>query len=115
MVDARRSPDMTSEVGMKKTLIGAAMVALGSLAVIPAAEARPGGCLKYGAAGALAGKLAGNHTWKGAAAGCALGYWRRSRHDRELARTRGGSDGGSYARRRTYDETGSIGRGYNRY
>ncbi|MDB5560559.1 MAG: hypothetical protein JWQ36_3493 [Enterovirga sp.] len=100
---------------MKHVLIGAAMVAMGSLAVIPAAEARPGGCLKYGAAGALAGKLAGGHTWKGAAAGCALGYFRRSRHDREMVRGRGGYDGRGYARRGSYDETGSVGRGYSRY
>ncbi len=101
---------------MKTVLVGAAMLALGSLAVIPAAEARPGGCLKYGAAGAIAGKLAGNHTWKGAAAGCALGYFRRSRHDRELARGRRGNDAGSFARRRgDYDQTGSIGRVNNRY
>jgi hypothetical protein len=100
---------------MKKVLVGAAMLALGSLAAVPAAEARPGGCLKYGAAGAIAGKLAGGHTWKGAAAGCALGYWRRSRHDRDVVRKRDGYDGSGYARHRSYDETGSIGRGFNRY
>ena len=101
---------------MRNVLFGAAMVAVSSLAVIPAAEARPGGCLKYGAAGAIAGKLAGGHTWKGAAAGCALGYWRRSRHDRDYSRRgRGYDDGGGYARRSGYNETGSIGRGYNRY
>ena len=100
---------------MRNVLVGVAMLGLGSIVAIPAAEARPGGCLKYGAAGALAGKLAGNHTWKGAAAGCALGYWRRSRHDRELARGRRGYEGGGYAQRRGYDETGSIGRGYTRY
>jgi hypothetical protein len=100
---------------MRRALVGAAMVALGSLAVIPSAEARPGGCLKYGAAGALAGKLAGGHTWKGAAAGCALGYWRRSRTEREMARGRGGYERGGYARRPRSDETGSIGRSYNRY
>jgi hypothetical protein len=103
------------EALMRKVLVGAAMLALGSVAAIPAAEARPGGCLKYGAAGAIAGKLAGGHTWKGAAAGCALGYWRRSRHDRELTRGRGSYESGNYARRRSYDETGSIGRGSDRY
>lgn len=37
-----------------------------------AAQKAGGGCLKYGAAGAVAGHFAG-HTWLGALAGCATG------------------------------------------
>jgi hypothetical protein len=44
-------------------LIGAAMVALA--AAPSSAEARPGGCLKYGVGGAVAGHVAGGHRWKG--------------------------------------------------
>ena len=45
------------------------------------AEAKPGGCLKYGLGGAIAGHFAGGHRWKGAAAGCALGILQRRRHE----------------------------------
>lgn len=46
----------------------------------PAASAKPGGCLKYGAAGAVAGHVAGGHAFKGAVAGCALGWYERRRY-----------------------------------
>ncbi len=36
----------------------------------PQVEAKPGGCLKYGVAGAVAGHYAGHHAMKGAIAGC---------------------------------------------
>jgi len=36
-------------------------------------QAKPGGCLKYGAAGAVAGHYAGHHAVKGAVAGCITG------------------------------------------
>ena len=64
---------------MRKTaLIGAAMLALA--AVPNAAEARPGGCLKYGLGGAVAGHVAGGHRWKGAVVGCLVGLYQRRRH-----------------------------------
>ena len=108
---------------MKKLLIIAGTVA--TLGMAPqAATAQPGGCLKYGLGGAIVGKLAGGHTWKGAAAGCVVGYLRRkqyksqqerevlARHERQLERertTRRNRDD-----RDRYDdspsETGSAGR-----
>ncbi len=48
------------------------------------AQAKPGGCLKYGAAGAIAGHYAGGHAVKGALAGCALGYAERRRYNRQM-------------------------------
>ena len=48
------------------------------------AQAAPGGCLKYGAAGAIAGHYAGGHAMKGAIAGCALGYVERRRYKRMM-------------------------------
>ena len=68
----------------KRVLVG--LVALLSLGAIPeTAQAQPGGCLKYGAGGAIAGHFAGGHRWKGAAAGCALGYLRRKQWERQQA------------------------------
>jgi hypothetical protein len=49
-----------------------------------AAEAKPGGCLKYGAAGAVAGHMAGHHAIKGAIVGCAAGMWRRHEYNKEM-------------------------------
>jgi hypothetical protein len=45
--------------------------------MVSAAEAKTGGCLKYGLGGAVAGHFAGGHGMAGAAAGCALGAYRR--------------------------------------
>ena len=63
--------------------IGAALGAVLALsfAVPETAEAKPGGCLKYGLGGAVAGHFAGGHRWKGAALGCALGIYQRRRHE----------------------------------
>ena len=61
----------------------APMLALGLLAPL-AAEAKPGGCLKYGAAGAVAGHYAGHHGFVGAVAGCALGMRKRREYKREM-------------------------------
>src|SRR6185503_18136572 len=73
----------------KMALIGAAMLALA--AVPSSAEARPGGCLKYGLGGAVAGHVAGGHRWKGAALGCLVGPYQRrrpaARHYQERSRT----------------------------
>jgi len=57
-----------------KTWIVALAVMCG--AGVSAAQAEPGGCLKYGAAGAVAGHLA-HHGVLGAAAGCATGMYTR--------------------------------------
>lgn len=79
----------------------AATLLAASLGVSPAA-AEPGGCLKYGAVGAVGGHLA-HHGVLGALGGCAAGMWRRHeyrKHQRALSRqyarphydgTRGGS------------------------
>ena len=51
-----------------------------ALAVVAApltGEAKTGGCLKYGAAGAVAGHFAHHHAVAGAVAGCAVGAWKR--------------------------------------
>jgi hypothetical protein len=105
---------------MRVTLtLAAALLALGTAGP---AQAKPGGCLKYGVGGAVAGKLAGGHTWKGAAAGCALGYLRRRQYNREAAERRRLDDGRAAERRRDDrprsverrrgldpDETGGLG------
>jgi hypothetical protein len=66
--------------------IPAALI-LGLLAAAPAAvspaAAKPGGCLKYGAAGAVAGHAAG-HGIKGALAGCAVGMYERHRYNKQM-------------------------------
>ena len=108
----------------KWVFVAAAMVALG--AAPNAAEARPGGCLKYGLGGAVAGHVAGGHRWKGAALGCALGIYKRRQEarSRDLGRSRP-VDRPRYddpipqagrARARPYDrdETGSVGGGFGR-
>ena len=108
----------------KMALIGAAMLALA--AVPTSAEARPGGCLKYGLGGAVAGHVAGGHRWKGAGVGCLVGIYQRRRHaararHQERSRTvdQRRSDGRdpSYGRNRTRtsdrDVTGST-REFNR-
>ena len=46
------------------------------LAVPAMAEAEPGGCIKYGAAGAIAGHMAG-HGVMGAVGGCVAGMYAR--------------------------------------
>ncbi|MFT9418762.1 MAG: hypothetical protein ABF584_09590 [Acetobacter sp.] len=45
-------------------------------------RAEPGGCLKYGAAGAVGGHLA-DHTMLGATAGCVTGMYRRHEYRKE--------------------------------
>lgn len=63
-------------------LFGGAMLAAGALGA--PAEAKPGGCMKYGAAGAIAGHYAGGHAFKGAVAGCALGWYERRRYKKMM-------------------------------
>ncbi len=65
-----------------KRLLGTtlAIILLGT-AVVPA-QAEPGGCLKYGAAGAVAGHLA-HHGVLGAVGGCVTGMYVRHRYRKE--------------------------------
>lgn len=79
---------------MKRIVLAAgALLALG---VISGAEAKTGGCLKYGLGGAVAGHFAG-HGMAGAAAGCAVGAYRRHQANER-------------ARSTHPDTTGSVGR-----
>jgi hypothetical protein len=108
----------------KIALVAAAMLALA--AAPNSAEARPGGCLKYGLGGAVAGHVAGGHRLKGAALGCLLGIYQRRRHaararyqdrSRSVDQRRYDDRGPSYGRDRPRnsdrDVTGSTG-GFNR-
>ncbi len=47
------------------------------------ASAEPGGCLKYGAVGAVGGHLA-HHGVVGAAGGCAVGMWKRHQYRKSV-------------------------------
>ena len=47
------------------------------------AEAKPGGCMKYGAGGAVAGHMA-HHGVKGFMAGCAVGMYRRHEYNKQM-------------------------------
>lgn len=58
-------------------------LAAGLLMTAPLAEAKPGGCLKYGAAGAVAGH-AMHHGVKGFMAGCAAGMYRRHLYNKQM-------------------------------
>jgi hypothetical protein len=53
-------------------------------ASVPAiGHAEPGGCLKYGAVGAVGGHLA-HHGVLGAAGGCAAGMWKRHEYRKSV-------------------------------
>ena len=61
-------------------------VALSTLALVAmtnVAVAKPGGCLKYGAGGAVAGHMA-HHGVKGFMAGCAVGMVRRHEYNKQM-------------------------------
>jgi hypothetical protein len=58
-------------------------LALGVVLVPGLAAAEPGGCLKYGAAGAVAGHVAHHHGVLGAAGGCATGMYVRHRYRKQ--------------------------------
>ena len=71
---------------MKKSMLSLAVV--GSFAVAlttaaPLAQAAPGGCLKYGAAGAAAGHMV-HHGVRGFMAGCAAGMYRRHLYNKQM-------------------------------
>ena len=71
---------------MKTKIVSMALC--GSLAAglsmsAPVAEAAPGGCLKYGIAGAAAGHMV-HHGVKGFFAGCAAGMYRRHLYNKQM-------------------------------
>ncbi len=71
---------------MKKIMLSLALcgsIVAGATLSAPLAQARPGGCLKYGAAGAVAGHVAGRHGVKGALLGCAAGMYERHRYNKQ--------------------------------
>ena len=59
-----------------------ALAAILTAASLAPAQAEPGGCLKYGAAGAVGGHLA-HHGVLGAAGGCAAGMYVRHKYRKE--------------------------------
>ncbi len=64
-----------------------AFAGLMAVTLAPApASAATGGCLKYGAAGAVAGHIAGHHGVRGAIAGCLIGRWKRRDAERRQYR-----------------------------
>lgn len=70
---------------MKKFMIvGALLLGFAVSGGSAEAQSRPGGCLKYGLGGAVAGHVAGGHRIKGALAGCALGIYQRRQYEREV-------------------------------
>jgi hypothetical protein len=68
----------------KIALAATVMLSFGIAAGSAEAQSRPGGCLKYGLGGAIAGHFAGGHRIKGALAGCALGIYQRRQYEREV-------------------------------
>ena len=71
---------------MKKVMLSIALcasIATGATISAPLAQAAPGGCLKYGAAGAAAGHVAGHHAVRGAMLGCAAGMYQRHRYNKQ--------------------------------
>jgi hypothetical protein len=70
---------------MRRTVIAAAVTLVVSICSGSAqGQSRPGGCLKYGLGGAVAGHFAGGERLKGAIVGCALGIYRRKQYEREV-------------------------------
>ncbi len=71
---------------MTKTMLSLALcgsLAAGLTLSAPVAQATPGGCLKYGAAGAVAGHAV-HHGIKGFMAGCAAGMYRRHLYNKQV-------------------------------
>ena len=70
---------------MHKSLMSSLMAAgivAATVVAAPTAQARPGGCLKYGAAGAVAGHAL-HHGVRGFMAGCAAGMYRRHLYNKQ--------------------------------
>lgn len=77
---------------MKKTMLTLVLcgtVAAGLTISAPTVEAKPGGCLKYGAAGAVAGHAVG-HGVRGFMAGCAAGMYRRHLYNKQQRQMKNG-------------------------
>jgi hypothetical protein len=75
---------------MNKTMLSLALcgsLAAGLAATTPV-EAKPGGCLKYGAAGAIAGHAV-HHGVRGFIAGCATGMYRRHLYNKQMKEQKG--------------------------
>jgi len=71
---------------MKTRMVSLALcgsLAAGLALSAPTAQATPGGCLKYGAAGAVAGHAV-HHGVKGFIAGCAAGMYRRHLYNKQM-------------------------------
>ena len=71
---------------MNKVMLSLALcgsIAAGVMTAAPMAQAKPGGCIKYGAAGAVAGHVAGHHGVRGALLGCAAGMYQRHRYNKQ--------------------------------
>ncbi|GBR08894.1 hypothetical protein [Acetobacter oeni] len=65
-----------------KKLLCATMAAALTVGSVSAAQAEPGGCVKYGAAGAVGGHVA-HHGVLGALGGCVTGMYVRHRYRKE--------------------------------
>lgn len=60
------------------------LLATATLITAAPALAEPGGCLKYGAVGAVGGHLANKHGVLGAVGGCATGMYQRHKYRKTL-------------------------------
>ena len=97
---------------MRKTgLFAAGIIALGLSSGSAEAQRRPGGCLKYGLGGAIAGHFAGGHRLKGALAGCAIGTLRRRQYEREVRERNQNQNRTAERRRYERDDLNPSGRG----
>jgi hypothetical protein len=67
-----------------KLAVYAGTIAIVAASTMGMAQAEPGGCLKYGAVGAVGGHFAGHHAVLGAAGGCALGMYKRHEYKKHL-------------------------------
>ncbi len=88
---------MAAAIASEEILMRTAKLAIGALATAallgaPHVEAKPGGCLKYGVAGAVAGHYAGHHAVKGAVAGCIAGMVRRHEYKKQMEREKEDAD-----------------------
>ena len=66
-----------------KKLLSLSLAAVMAVGVVPVAHAEPGGCIKYGAAGAVGGHVANHHGVLGAMGGCVTGMYVRHRYRKE--------------------------------
>ena len=59
-------------------------IIIATVSLMGIAQAEPGGCLKYGAGGAVAGHLAHHHAVLGAIGGCGVGMYERHKYKKHL-------------------------------